>query len=325
MSTKKVYTMRPEDGTRNTRADNIAAALLHLAGLEVISISKTKLRIMQRSTLGMRALDHPSEPDVEEWRGDLRAHGDAMGKKGLGLRFIKRNGEQIIPLDEGNLELCETWLRRHELVESEPELKLDMDVDLGVDGGELPPPDDVPSFQVRKKGQGKSIWLIHQEPQSLLVQHLCAALRKRPQGLQMYVDELLLMDDRIRTSSDDVKSSFGPTRMQGVRAVARVNRKAVYLAELASYCYASRRILRLEDGKFDGKGDFERFVLGYIAHLTSIKGNPDSLGEDDNGWAVRNAGIAIIDSYIERAKNELAEYRAWSGRRSSAWIASLGG
>lgn len=101
--------LRSENGNRKDRMHNIAIAVLKISIDHKGARTKT-LREYIRQQLALPKING------EDLKGDLRAHGDALGGHGLHLdverRRIKGKTERVIMFTDKNVKKCQEFLEK---------------------------------------------------------------------------------------------------------------------------------------------------------------------------------------------------------------------
>jgi len=97
--------------TRKDRAHNIAIAILKLKDGENHGARTRMIRRVIREELGLPILEG------EAMNGDLRAHGDALGKHELFLDVLRKTvqgkTERVVMFTEENVKKCEEYLEKN--------------------------------------------------------------------------------------------------------------------------------------------------------------------------------------------------------------------
>lgn len=126
----KVQGYIPENGTRAARGHNIAVAMKQMiakypqVGATTHAVSARELRHSIRIKLELPSL---LLMDSKLADGDLRAHGDALGKHLLNLQCEGKGADRKVLLNSVNLKKCTDFLDKRVLIQEsdrEPRVKL---------------------------------------------------------------------------------------------------------------------------------------------------------------------------------------------------------
>lgn len=105
---KQKHNYKKDEVTRKHRMHNIAIAALEIRATGKEGARTRTLREHIRKQLGLPTLQG------EQHKGDLRAHGDALGGHGLhldvGRQQIQGKTERVIMFTDSNIEKCEEFL-----------------------------------------------------------------------------------------------------------------------------------------------------------------------------------------------------------------------
>lgn len=106
--TKQKYEYKTDEVTRKDRMHNIAVAILEIQGTGKKGTRTRSLREHIREQINLPRLN--GEPN----KGDLRAHGDALGGHGLhldvGRQSVQGKSERVVMFSKENVSKCEEFL-----------------------------------------------------------------------------------------------------------------------------------------------------------------------------------------------------------------------
>ena len=105
-----------KETTRRDRMHNIATAMIEISTDQGTKGARTRnIRAHIRQKLKMEELTG------EAHKGDLKAHGDAIGGHGLNLEITRQNvqgkPERVVFFTKENLKACKDFLEAHQICE----------------------------------------------------------------------------------------------------------------------------------------------------------------------------------------------------------------